>query len=100
MIIYEPYLDLPTRNKAAYDYANNNNWADKITGKLMLVAGTADSPRPGITMRFVSKLVEAGIDHELVVLPEAGHGYTGKDDEYFVHKLVWQFETYLKPLTH
>ncbi len=97
MIIYEPYLDLPIRAKAAYDYANNNNWADKIRGKLMLVGGTADSPRPGILMRMVHNLIEAGVDHELVVLPEAGHGYSGKDDDYFIHKLVAHFETYLKP---
>lgn len=96
-IIYEPYLDLPTRAKAAYDYAVNYSWAGKITGKLMLIVGTADTNVFPSTLELAHYLIQAGVEHELVVVPEAGHGFLDKDDEYFVRKLVRHFEMHLKP---
>jgi dipeptidyl-peptidase-4 len=95
-IIYEPYLDLPTRAKPAYDYANLYPWAGRIMGKLMLVAGTSDPFIYSNTMEMVHCLIQAGVDHELVVLPEGYHVLQGKDDEYFVRKLVKHFEVHLK----
>jgi dipeptidyl aminopeptidase/acylaminoacyl peptidase len=95
-IFYEPYLDLPTRAKAAYDYANNHDWADRIKGKLMLITGTSDPFVYSNTLEMAHYLIQAGIDHEFVVLPESGHHFLGKEDEYFVRKLVKHFEAHLK----
>jgi dipeptidyl-peptidase 4 len=97
-ILYEPYLDLPSRSKAAYDYAGLYPLAGQITGKLMLMAGTSDPICHSSTMKMVHYLIEAGVDHDLVVFPEGYHGFLGgKDEEYFVHKLVGHFERYLRP---
>ncbi len=96
MNIYEPYLDLPIRAKAEYDYANNQNWVGKIKGKLMMVVGTSDPPNHSDVMEMAHNMIEAGVDHDLVILPEAGHGFSGKDDEYYIHRLIGYFETYLK----
>lgn len=97
LIIYEPYLDLPTRAKAAYDYANLYPGAGRITGKLLLLAGTSDPAIYSNTLEMTHYLIQAGVDHELVVLPEGYHAYlNGKDEEYFVHKLVKHFEVHLK----
>jgi len=90
----EPYLDLPSRASAAYDYADLYPLATAITGKLLLAVGTADPLNNA--MKMVHSLIDAGIDHELVVLPGAEHTFRGKNDDYFVHKMVTHFETYLK----
>lgn len=94
-IYYEPYLDLPTRAKAVYDHADLYASADKIVGKLMVVSGTSD-PMFVNTMKMVHHLVRAGVDHELVLLPDARHAYLGRDDEYFVRKIVKHFVLNLK----
>jgi dipeptidyl aminopeptidase/acylaminoacyl peptidase len=90
----EPYLDLPSRSSAAYDYADLYPWARAITGKLLIAVGSADPLLNA--MKMVSSLIDAGIDHELVVLPDAEHTFQGKNEDYFVHKLVTHFETHLK----
>ncbi len=90
----EPYIDLPSRAGAAYDYADLYTLARAITGKLLLAVGTADPLHNA--MKIVHSLIDAGIDHELVVLPGAEHTFRGKNDDYFVHKMVTHFETYLK----
>lgn len=98
LFIYEPYLDLPTRTSAAYDYAKLYPWAGRITGKLMLVVGTSDPICYSNTLEMAHYLIQAGVDHELVVLPEGYHAILCKDQEYyFVHKLVKHFELHLKP---
>jgi dipeptidyl aminopeptidase/acylaminoacyl peptidase len=94
-ILYEPYLDLPTRAKAAYDYANLYPWAGRITGNLMLLVGTSDPNCHSSTLKMAHSLIQAGIDHELVVLPEGDHFFLGKNEDYFVRKLVKHFEVHL-----
>jgi dipeptidyl aminopeptidase/acylaminoacyl peptidase len=98
LILYEPYMDLPIRAKRAYEFANNHLCANRITGKLMMIAGTSDAVCYPAALKMAHYLIESGVDHEFVVLPEGYHSFTGKDDEYVVHKLVKHFETHLKPL--
>lgn len=95
-IIYEPYLDLPSRSKEAYDFASIHRWVHRIEGKLLMVVGTADRHRYSNALRTSHSLIQAGVDHEFVPLPDAEHVFQGKDEEYFIHKLVKHFETYLK----
>jgi dipeptidyl-peptidase-4 len=95
MMLYEPYLDLPTRARSAYEFASLYPSVGKIKGKLLLAAGTAD-PMVSATLRLVHRLIEAGIDHDLVILPDARHTYLGKDEAFFVRRLVAHFEMHLK----
>lgn len=96
-ILYEPYLDLPERNPEGYQYASNRDRVCSITGALMIIVGTADGYIYRNALRTVRELIDAQIDHEFVVLPEAGHFFEGSDDQYFVRKLVGHFEKFLKP---
>ena len=58
-------------------YERNSNVVDahRLRGKLMLVVGELDrNVDPASTLQVSAALVRAGIDHELVVIPGAGHG--------------------------
>jgi dipeptidyl-peptidase-4 len=96
LFIYEPYLDLPSRAKAAYHYASNYRWADRVVGDLMLVTGACDPTPYSNSLKMSHYLIQAGVDYELVVLPDAGHYFQGRNLSYFISKLVRHFETHLK----
>ncbi len=87
-LLYEPYLDLPSRAKEAYEFASPYRLAPQVKGKLMLVGGLADFATFPEFMRMSRALIDVGIDHEQVVLPEEGHGYTGVAEDYFIRKLA------------
>ena len=87
-LLYEPYLDLPERAKDAYDFATPYRLAPQVKGRLMLVGGLADFATFPEFMRMSRALIDAGIDHDQVVLPEEGHGYTGVAEDYFIRKLA------------
>lgn len=58
-------------------YAKSSNMEDaaKLGGKLMLVVGALDdNVDPATTMQVAQRLIDAGKDFELLVMPDAGHG--------------------------
>ena len=58
-------------------YAANSNMEDaaKLGGRLMLVVGGLDeNVDPASTMQVAQRLIDAGKDFELLVIPNAGHG--------------------------
>ena len=58
-------------------YANNSNMehAGQLQGHLMLVVGELDrNVDPATTMQVAKRLVDAGKEFDLVVVPGAGHG--------------------------
>jgi dipeptidyl aminopeptidase/acylaminoacyl peptidase len=58
-------------------YARSSNVPDahRLKGQLMLVVGELDdNVDPASTLQVSAALVRAGKDHELVVIPGAGHG--------------------------
>jgi dipeptidyl-peptidase 4 len=58
-------------------YAKSSNMEDaaRLGGKLMLVVGALDdNVDPSSTMQVVQKLIDAGKDFELLVVPNGGHG--------------------------
>ena len=91
-LLYEPYLDLPERAKGAYEFASPYRLAPQVKGRLMLVGGLADYATFPEFMRMSRALIDAGVDHDQVVLPEEGHGYTGAGEAYFIRKLAGFFE--------
>jgi dipeptidyl-peptidase-4 len=96
-MIYEPYLDLPQRNKAAYDAANCFPLAGLVKGKLTLAAGSSDVNTYRDVLKMSRELIEHGIDHETVVVTGDTHAYVGKGEEYvFFTKLVKFFEANVK----
>jgi dipeptidyl aminopeptidase/acylaminoacyl peptidase len=96
-LLYEPYLDLPDRAKDAYEYASPFRLAGDIKGKLMIAVGTSDYATLTEAMKMSRALIDAGIHHEQVVLPQEGHGYTGAAEMYFIEALVDFFDRHLNP---
>lgn len=59
----------------AYERSSNVVDAYRLQGKLMLIVGELDrNVDPASTLQVSAALVRAGRDHELVVIPGAGHG--------------------------
>jgi dipeptidyl aminopeptidase/acylaminoacyl peptidase len=59
----------------AYERSSNVADAHRLQGRLMLVVGELDdNVDPASTLQVSAALVRAGKDHELVVIPGAGHG--------------------------
>ena len=57
------------------DSATNLEDAARLGGKLMLVVGGLDeNVDPATTMQVAQRLIDAGKDFELLVIPSAGHG--------------------------
>lgn len=98
-IIYEPYLDLPSRNKAAYDASSCYPLAPLVKGKLLLAGGTGDINTYSGLLKMNSELIKHGIDHE-VVLTDDTHAYIGKGEDYvFFNKLLKFIEQNVKNRT-
>jgi dipeptidyl-peptidase-4 len=101
MFIYEPYLGGPptASNKSAYDDALLYADAPKLQGKLMIAAGSNDLMVWSSAVKMSRALIDAGKDHELVMLPEEGHGFGTSADKYWIQKLVGFFERHVKGAT-
>ena len=96
--IHEPYLGLPQENRATYDEANLIARAKNLKGKLMMVSATSDHIVSMI--RMTHALMEAGISHEYVLLPGAGHSYIGRETDYLFLKLTEWFDRHVKDRAH
>lgn len=71
-----------------YDDQANQNHADKLQGKLMLVhGGLDDNVPPYNTLLVVEALAKANKDYDLIWLPNTRHGFgTGDIGNYVVRK--------------
>ena len=64
----------PDGNREGYAWASNRTHADQLTGKLLLVHGTADRDVPAfLTLKLVKAFMEAGKHVDLMFLPDRGH---------------------------
>ncbi len=97
LMLYEPYLGLPQNNKEAYDYCTCFWLADQLRGKILFVNGTNDWATYPDTIRMIEALVRIGKPYDLVLLPEQGHGPTGKSLSYFIDAAKRYFLTNLPP---
>ncbi len=70
----EGYMGTPQNNPEAYEEASSLKLAEKLEGHLLLIHGTADvNAAFSATMKMTSALIEAGKQHDLVVIPGADH---------------------------
>jgi len=93
-IYHEPYLGLINEDRTPYDEANLLMQASDVKGNLMIIASTSDNVNSPI--RMTHALMEAGIDHEFVMLPGAEHEYVCTEQRYYLKKLVGWFDRHLK----
>lgn len=85
----ERYIGLLVKDaqgKTNYDNQANQNFASNLKGKLMLAhGGMDDNVPPYNTYLVVDALVKANKDFDLVIFPNARHGY-GADGFYMMRK--------------
>ena len=64
--------------KSNYDAHANQNYAKNLKGHLMLAHGTMDdNVPPNNTLLVVDALIKANKDFDLIMIPNAHHGYGG-----------------------
>jgi len=89
----ERYQGLLVRNPDGtdnYDAEANQNFAKNLKGRLLLAHGTMDTNVPPYqTMMIVDALIKANKDFELLMLPNANHGY-GSASAYMMRRR-WDF---------
>ncbi|TMI94676.1 MAG: S9 family peptidase, partial [Bacteroidetes bacterium] len=85
----ERYIGLLTKNPDGtdnYTAQANQTYAKNLKGKLMLAHGMMDNNVPPYnTMLVVDALAKANKDYDLVIFPNAGHGY-GTDSPYMMRR--------------
>ncbi|HBK47451.1 MAG TPA: S9 family peptidase [Xanthomonadaceae bacterium] len=82
--------------KGNYDDQANANHADRLKGRLMLVHGTLDdNVPPYLTLLVADALIKANKDFDMLMIPNARHGYAGYTPyvtrrrwDYFVRHLL------------
>jgi dipeptidyl aminopeptidase/acylaminoacyl peptidase len=75
---------------STYDSQATQNMAKHLKGKLLLAHGTMDSNvPPNNTLLVVDALIKANKDFELLMIPNAGHGY-GAAGNYMMRRR-WDF---------
>ena len=85
----ERYIGLLTKNPDGtdnYTAQANQTYAKNLKGKLMLAHGMMDNNVPPYnTMLVVDALTKANKDYDLVIFPNAGHGF-GTDSPYMMRR--------------
>ncbi len=83
-LMSEPYLGSdPTH--AAYAAYSPRTLAQRIpVDALMMVTGTSEVPMFHASLRMSQALIDAGVRHELIVLPGQSHGYAGTAADYYM----------------
>ncbi|MBC7895778.1 MAG: DPP IV N-terminal domain-containing protein [Cytophagaceae bacterium] len=97
----ERYQGLLTRNGNTDNYAAeaNQTYAKDLKGKLLLAhGGMDDNVPPYNTTLVVDALIKAGKDFDLLMLPNARHGY-GSDSNYMMRRRWDYFVTNLMGAT-
>lgn len=98
-IYTERYLGLPAEEKAAYDAAAVKNAAANLKGRILIAHGTGDdNVHVANTLQFIQPLIQAGIPYDLQLFPRLTHSIAGlaARNELF-NRILYQFDTYLKP---
>ena len=81
--------------KSNYDAQANQNFAGSLKGHLMLVHGTMDDNVPtSNTLLVVDALIKANKDFDLLLIPNAHHGY-GEATQYATRRRWDYFTRYL-----
>jgi len=89
----ERYMDTPQDNPEGYEESSLLNYAENLSGKLLLVHGTSD---PTVvwqqTLLFAQKVTNLGIDMDYYPYIGHGHGVRGKDKFHLYQKITNYFK--------
>jgi len=96
----EPYMDRPWENPEGYQYGSSLRLADQLKAKLLLIHGTSDvNATFSATMKLVEALIRAGKPHDLIVVPEQPHWFTGQSAAFTDAARRRYFQEHLLGLT-
>ena len=88
----ERYIGLltPTEDGDNYEQQANQNFAENLQGKLLLAhGGLDDNVPPYNTYLVVDALIKANKDFDLIIFPNARHGYG--EDSYYMMRRRWDY---------
>lgn len=75
---------------------NNMQLAKQYKGGLLLAHGWVDdNVHPAHTLRMVSALIKARKNFDMIILPDADHGFSGAAETFFERKKWFHFAKYL-----
>ena len=80
--LYEPYLGMPQQNRDHYEAANVFRMAPNLKGQLLLIGGINDTATQADLFQMSETLVRAGIQHDMMIYANTGHGALGQTGEY------------------
>ncbi|MEW5982361.1 MAG: DPP IV N-terminal domain-containing protein [Acidobacteriota bacterium] len=87
---YQGLLVKGADGKDSYDIEANQNVAKNLKGHLLLAHGTMDTNvPPENTLAVVDALIKANKDFDLLMIPNAGHGYGGASN--YVMRRRWDY---------
>lgn len=91
-IYTERYMHTPQENPDGYDQNSPIFFADRLTGKYLLVHGTADdNVHVQNTMRMVEALVQANRPFEWAMYPDKNHGIYGGNTRLHLYTKMTRF---------
>ncbi len=89
----ERYIGLDVKDasgKSNYEDQANQNYAKNLKGKLLLAHGTMDdNVPPNNTLLVVDALIKANKDFDLIMIPNARHGYGAAS--YYMMRRRWDY---------
>jgi dipeptidyl-peptidase-4 len=89
----ERYIGLLTKDangKSNYEDQANQNFAKNLKGKLLLAHGTMDdNVPPSNTLLVVDALIKANKDFDLILIPNAHHGYGSAS--FYMMRRRWDY---------
>ncbi len=73
----------------SFESQANQNMADQLEGKLLLMYGTLDdNVHPNATIVLIDELIKHNKDFDLIVMPNRNHGYA---NEPYVVRRTWDY---------
>jgi dipeptidyl-peptidase-4 len=91
-IYTERYMRTPAENKEGYDENSPLFHAGKITGRLLLIHGSADdNVHLQNTMEFSEALVQAGIPFDMAIYTNRNHGIRGGNTTMHLYRKMEEF---------
>jgi dipeptidyl-peptidase-4 len=88
----ERFMRRPVENASGYDDNSPINLADKLSGKLLLIHGTADdNVHFQNSMEYADKLVQAGKQFDMQVYPNRNHSIYGGNTRNHLYERMANF---------
>lgn len=91
-IYTERFLQTPAENASGYDDNSPINYADQLTGKLLLIHGSGDdNVHVQNSMRMAEALIQADKDFEFMIYPDKNHGIYGGNTRIHLYRKMTNF---------